>query len=89
MQLAPEVLRVPLIVHAHRLGVEPGVHPGVTRSIDILPTIAGLSKIELGDRSGIEGVDLSPSIQGLVSPLDLLARSYRIGPMSKPDSCVG
>jgi len=76
MQLAPEVLRVPLIVHAPRLGVKPGVHPGVTRSIDILPTIAGLSKIELGDRSGIEGVDLSPSIQGLVPPLDLLARSH-------------
>jgi arylsulfatase A-like enzyme len=76
MQLAPEVLRVPLIIRAPRLDVSPGVYEGVTRSIDVLPTMAGLSSFELGDRMGIDGVDLTASIRRLEPAPELLGFSH-------------
>lgn len=76
MQLAPEVLRVPLIIRAPQLGVETGRYEGVTRSIDILPTMAGLSSIDLSDVPGMAGVDLSSAIRGESSAPDQLAYSH-------------
>lgn len=49
--LAPEVLSVPWIVGGP--GIAPGRQPGVTRSIDVLPTLAGLAGID----RGLEDVD--------------------------------
>ena len=76
MQLAPEVLRVPLMIRAPQLGVEPGVFPGVTRSIDVFPTMAGLSGIDLGAHPEIQGVDLSGAIRGLEPAPRLLGLSH-------------
>ena len=41
----PEVLSVPLIIGPSVAGVRPGIHDRVTRSIDLLPTLLGLSGI--------------------------------------------
>lgn len=60
-QLAPEVLNVPLILHAP--GVLAGRYASVTRSIDVFPTLAGLAG--LSPPAGLEGVDLSSTLHGL------------------------
>lgn len=54
--LAPETLGVPWLLVAP--GVAPGAWEGVTRSIDIFPTLAGLAGVELPAGS-VAGVDLS------------------------------
>jgi arylsulfatase A-like enzyme len=70
-----EVLGVPLIVHAP-FALKPGSrYAGVTRSIDVLPTLAGLSGIALPAGAGIQGVDLSPALSGEVPEPDLIAYS--------------
>ena len=61
-QLAPEVLDVPLILHAP--GVASGRFPGVTRSIDVFPTLAGLARVPLPPDARIDGIDLSPALRG-------------------------
>jgi arylsulfatase A-like enzyme len=73
LELAPEVLNVPLVVRAASLGVAPGRYPGVTRSIDVFPTLAGLAGIALPEEAPIEGVDLSPVLRGEAEPPDLVA----------------
>ena len=71
--LAPEVLQVPLLVRAP--SVPPGRYESVTRSIDVFPTLAGLTGIRLPvDR--VMGVDLSPALRGNASPPALLAFSH-------------
>jgi len=62
MQLAPEVLNVPLIVSAPGLGIVPGRHTGVTRSIDLFPTILALNGVPGPARP--QSVDLAPSLLG-------------------------
>jgi len=56
----PEVLDVPWILSGP--GVAPGDYPGVTRSIDVLPTLAGLAGIEL--EPPVDGTDLAPVLRG-------------------------
>ncbi len=59
--LAPEVLGVPWILSAP--GLEPGSFEGVTRSIDLFPTLAGLARVPVAsDR--VTGVDLGPALRG-------------------------
>ena len=70
--LAPEVLSVPWILAAP--GVEPGVFEGVTRSIDVFPTLAGLAGVPLPE--GVAGVDLSPALRGIAPPPVLEAFSH-------------
>jgi arylsulfatase A-like enzyme len=75
LQLAPESLDVPWILRA------PGAaskrrYEGVTRSIDVFPTLAGLCGIELPEDRGIEGVDLSPALRGGAPEPELLAFSH-------------
>jgi hypothetical protein len=70
-QLAPEALQVPLIIR----------HPGskhqrvryeqVTRSIDVFPTMMGLSGLEIPKQ--VDGVDLSDAIRGHEDPPELIA----------------
>jgi arylsulfatase A-like enzyme len=82
LQLAPEVLGVPWILHAPRLA--PGRYEGVTRSIDVLPTLAALCGIALAPRPGREGRDLTATLLGGAPPPDLLAFSHTsvVGPFS-------
>ena len=70
-QLAPEVLQVPLLVRAP--GVAAGRHAGVTRSIDVFPTLAGLAG--LAD-PGCDGTDLSPALLRGAAPPDQRAFSH-------------
>jgi len=56
----PEVLDVPWILRGP--GVAPGDYEGVTRSIDVLPTLAGLSGVELVP--AVDGTDLAPVLRG-------------------------
>jgi iduronate 2-sulfatase len=75
LQLAPEVLNVPLIVSAPGV-LAPGRYEGVTRSIDVYPTLAGLAGIALPADAGVEGVDLTPALLGAEPPPDLVAFSH-------------
>ncbi len=75
-QLAPEVLNVPLMIHAR--GIGPGeTYDAVTRSIDLFPTLAGLAGL-LAPRLPPEnsGFDLSRCLQGLEPPPELRAYSH-------------
>jgi arylsulfatase A-like enzyme len=56
----PEVLDVAWILRAP--GVAPGAYEGVTRSIDVAPTLLGLCGIEL--EPPVEGTDLAPVLRG-------------------------
>jgi hypothetical protein len=71
--LAPEVLGVPWLLVAP--GLPPGEFAGVSRSIDVFPTLAGLAGVPLADRS-VEGVDLSPSLRGGAPAPALVAFSH-------------
>ena len=66
--LAPEVLGVPLIVRAPSLGIRAGRHAGVTRSMDLLPTLAGLCDLDLTTGPPPEGFDLSADLLGGTEP---------------------
>jgi arylsulfatase A-like enzyme len=74
LQLAPEVLGVPWMLRAPRVAAQR--YEGVTRSIDVLPTLAGLCGIELARRPGREGADLSAVLLGRAAPPELLAFSH-------------
>ena len=71
-QLAPEVLNVPWLIRGP--GLRPGRYAPVTRSIDVLPTLAGLVGASAGSTS--QGVDLSPALRGDAPPPELLAFSH-------------
>ncbi len=73
-QLAPEVLRVPFLVQAPIL--EPRRYAGVSRSMDLMPTMLALSGIALGTGHPVQGEDLSAAAAGRASPPDLRAPSH-------------
>ncbi len=60
MQLAPEVLQVPLIIAGK--GIRSGEYQGITRSIDMFPTLTGLAGI-YENIDSVEGSDLSAAIR--------------------------
>ena len=62
MQLASEVLAVPLIIRHPSLSA--GAYESVSRSIDLYPTLLGLSGLPPVEGSGVAGVDLSPALLG-------------------------
>jgi arylsulfatase A-like enzyme len=75
-QLAHEVLGIPLLIHAPPTRVRPGsVYRGVSRSIDVFPTMLGLSGIELPP-GRVDGRDLSPYLDGSADPPELIAFSH-------------
>lgn len=74
MQLAPEVLNVPFILRT--ASVKPGVYDGVTRSIDVFPTMTGLSGFAVPAHHGLQGVDLGPALLGQRRPPGLDAFSH-------------
>lgn len=82
LQLAPEVLGVPLIVRWPAL--EPRSWEPVTRSIDVFPTLAGLCSLRIPRGVRFEGVDLSRALFGEEAPPHLLAFSHTT--VVRPDS---
>jgi arylsulfatase A-like enzyme len=56
-------------------GLAPGAYEGVTRSIDVAPTLAGLAGIALPTRA-MSGVDLTPALLGTSAPPELTAFSH-------------
>jgi arylsulfatase A-like enzyme len=72
-QQAPEVIGVPWILHVP--GVEPRSYESVTRSIDVFPTLLGLSDLPYPG-SHVQGVDLSAEIRGGTERAGLLAFSH-------------
>jgi arylsulfatase A-like enzyme len=81
MQLAPEVLGVPLMIRSNDPAVGTEDVQRVTRSIDVFPTLAGLSGIPLQTSDatpsgGIRGVDLSAPLRGEQPFPRLLAFSH-------------
>ncbi len=60
LELAPEVLDVPWILRAP--GLQPGAYEGVTRSIDVLPTLLGLCGLPVPPSAA--GTDLAPVLRG-------------------------
>ena len=69
--LPSEVLSVPLLVSSP--GVSPGRYENVTRSIDVLPTIASLSGVPLHP---VEGLDLAPALRDGLMPPSPIAYSH-------------
>lgn len=76
MQITPEVLGVPLLVRSPDPRVRPGPYEAVTRSIDVLPTLAGLAGFALPEDRGIQGKDLSPALRGESEAPELVAASH-------------
>jgi arylsulfatase A-like enzyme len=83
-ELRPEVLTTPLIVRAPKGAQGVARYTGVSRSIDVFPTLLGLagagtSAAETSERpepKGPQGVDLSATMAGREPPPDLLAHSH-------------
>jgi arylsulfatase A-like enzyme len=73
-QLAPEVLLVPLMIRAP--GLAPAVYDSVTRSIDLFPTMLGLSGLTLATERAVEGNDLSQALRGQTPAPTLAAYSH-------------
>ena len=79
--LLPEVLNVPLIVHAPSRLENLNRWDRVTRSVDVFPTLAGLSMLSAPEAAGIEGVDLVPGMLGEEEAPELLAYSHTTLPV--------
>jgi arylsulfatase A-like enzyme len=81
LELAPEELAVPWIVRGK--GLAPRRFAGVTSSIDVFPTLAGLAGFDVAGRGPV-GRDLSREIRGGTEPAPEIAWSHTtsIGPES-------
>jgi arylsulfatase A-like enzyme len=72
-QLTPEVLNVALLVRGP--GLQPRRYAGVTRSVDVFPSLAGLAGVSLAKLEA-SGTDLSPALRGEEPEPSLLAFSH-------------
>jgi arylsulfatase A-like enzyme len=81
-QMSPDAINVPLIIRGPGRTATGLVYEGVTRSIDVFPTLAGLSGLEIEEQPG-RGVDLSSVLLEGSTPPDLLAFSHS-SLLSKP-----
>ncbi len=72
-QLLPGDIVVPFIIRSP--GLPAGRYDGVTRSIDVFPTLAGLSGIALPEDT-VMGVDLTPALRGRAPAPALLAFTH-------------
>jgi arylsulfatase A-like enzyme len=74
LQLTPDEIQVPLILRTPgRRGLAD--YPGVSRSIDVHPTLAGLAGFRV-PRGRVDGVDLSAAVRGRVPAPALRAFSH-------------
>lgn len=71
--LGHEVMSVPLIVRGDGGRVPAGRYAGITRSIDVMPTIVALAGLQRADPDSTPGVDLSDAIRGTAPAPDLTA----------------
>lgn len=76
MMLHRDVLTVPLLLRFPEGVQAMPVFEGVTRSIDLLPTLAATAGLQLPHDSGVTGVDLTPTIVGAAPRPDLSAFSH-------------
>jgi len=76
LQLSPDVIQVPLILRLP--GARgPSKYSGVSRSIDVHPTLLGLAELPLeADDGRVDGVDLSAAVLGRVPAPKLRAFSH-------------
>jgi arylsulfatase A-like enzyme len=75
-EIAPDTIQVPLLVRLPGPRPRAGPYEGVSRSIDVYPTLAGLSGIRVGPKEGVDGVDLSRAVLGREPPPALRAFSH-------------
>jgi arylsulfatase A-like enzyme len=68
MEVAPDAIQVPLLVHLPGRSPRAGTYEGVSRSIDVYPTLAGLSGFSVGRKDGVDGTDLSSAVRGASAP---------------------
>jgi arylsulfatase A-like enzyme len=76
LEVFPDSIEVPLIVRLPGPKARRGSYEGVSRSIDVYPTLAGLSGFSVGARQGVDGADLSAAVRGLAPPPPLRAFSH-------------
>jgi arylsulfatase A-like enzyme len=79
-ELAPEVLQVPMMIRLPDPASRATRYPGVTRSIDLYPTLVGLSGHPVDETWGLEGVDLSAAATGEARAPELLAFFHTVPP---------
>jgi arylsulfatase A-like enzyme len=72
LELCTEVLEVPWILRAP--GLRPSAYGGVSRSIDVMPTLLGLCGLPIP--STCAGTDLAPALRGESPPPRLLGYSH-------------
>jgi arylsulfatase A-like enzyme len=73
LQLANDALNVPLIIRSPAAGVRPGRYTGISRSIDVYPTLVGLAGGSVPPDAGVQGIDLSEAMRGRAAPPPLTA----------------
>jgi arylsulfatase A-like enzyme len=76
LELAPDAIQVPLLVRLPGRSPRSGAYEGVSRSIDVYPTLSALSGFSVGKAQGVEGVDLSAAVLGKGRPPALRAFSH-------------
>jgi len=64
LQLVPEELSVPWLLRPPRGSFAPGRYAGVTRSIDVFPTLAGLCGVPMPADAPVDGTNLAPALLG-------------------------
>ena len=82
LEITPESIEVPLVIRLPGPRPRAAVYDGVSRSIDVYPTLAGLSGFSAGPSRGVDGVDLSASVLGRQPPpaLGAFSHSTLLGP---------
>ena len=75
-QLSPEALEVPLIIYSPKFRNKMSYYENISRSIDVYPTMIGLTGLSLSQQKEIKGVNLSLPILGLKPAPKLLAYSH-------------
>ena len=67
-EVAPEAIQVPLLLRLPGPHPRTGAYEGVSRSIDVYPTLAGLAGFPVGPSLGVDGTDLSAAVLGRQAP---------------------
>jgi hypothetical protein len=82
LEAFPDAIQVPLLLRLPRPGGRAGVYEGVSRSIDVFPTLAGLSGFRVGAAEGVAGTDLSAAVRGASAapPLRAFSHTTLLGP---------
>lgn len=76
LEVAPESIEVPLVVRLPGPRPRAAPYEGVSRSIDVFPTLASLAGFPVGSARGVAGVDLKQAVLGRAPPPLLRAFSH-------------